>query len=60
MKEENTCSFFIRNIAHTVKCMQDKRLLHYGLSNQQARLLGEIIKLSKKNKVFGRRDFAKA
>ena len=60
MREENTCSFFIRNIAHTVKCMQDKCLLHYGLSNQQARLLGEIIRLSKKNKVFGRRDFAQA
>lgn len=60
MREENTCSFFIRNIAHTVKCMQDKCLIHYGLSNQQARLLGEIIRLSKKNKIFGRRDLARS
>lgn len=56
MKEENTCSFFIRNIAHTVKCMQDKCLVHYGLTNQQARLLGEITRLSRKNKVFGRKE----
>lgn len=56
MKENNSCSYFIRNIAHTIKCMQDKCLLHYGLTNQQARLLGEITKLSKNKKTFGRRE----
>ena len=59
MKEENSCSYFIRNIAHTIKCMQDKCLVHYGLTNQQARLLGEITRLSGKKKVFGRRDLEK-
>ena len=59
MKEENSCSYFIRNIAHTIKCMQDKCLVHYGLTNQQARLLGEITRLSGKKKIFGRRDLEK-
>ncbi len=56
MNEEKTCSYFIRNIAHTIKCLQDKCLVHYGLTNQQARLLGEIIKLSRTKKVFGRKE----
>ena len=56
MNEEKTCSYFIRNIAHTIKCLQDKCLIHYGLTNQQARLLGEIIKLSGTKKVFGRKE----
>ncbi len=56
MNEEKTCSYFIRNIAHTIKCLQDKCLVHYGLTNQQARLLGEIIKLSGTKKVFGRKE----
>ena len=60
MKEEKSCSYFIRNIAHTVTCMQDKCLVHYGLTNQQARLLKEIINLSRKKKIFGRRDFEKS
>ena len=56
MNEEKTCNYFIRNIAHTIKCLQDKCLVHYGLTNQQARLLGEIIKLSRTKKVFGRKE----
>ncbi len=56
MKEEKTCSYYIRNIAHTIKYLQDKCLIHYDLTNQQARLLGEIIKLSKTKKVFGRKE----
>lgn len=60
MVNEKSCSYYIRNIAHTVTYMQDKCLVHYGLTNQQARLLKEIVKLSKKKKVFGRRDFEKS
>lgn len=60
MGTEKNCSYYIRNIAHTIMCMQDKCLLHYGLTNQQARLLKEIVNLSKKKKVFGRRDFEKS
>ena len=60
MKEKTSCSYYIRNIAHIIMCMQDKYLTHYGLTNQQARLLGEITHLAKKKKVFGRRDLEKA
>lgn len=60
MKKENTCSYYIRNIAHTIMCMQDKCLVHYGLTNQQARLLGEIISLNKKKKMFGRKELEQA
>ena len=60
MNEEKTCSYFIRNIAHKIKYLQDKCLIHYGLTNQQARLLGEIIKLSKTKKIFGRKELEKS
>ena len=60
MSVDKNCSYYIRHLAHTITCMQDKCLVHYGLTNQQARLLKEIINLSKKKKVFGRRDFAKS
>lgn len=60
MTKEKNCSYLIRHIAHTITCMQDKCLIHYGLSNQQARLLGEITRLTKKNKVFGRKDLEKS
>ena len=60
MSVDKNCSYYIRHLAHTIMCMQDKCLVHYGLTNQQARLLKEIINLSKKKKVFGRRDFAKS
>ena len=60
MNERESCSYYIRNIAHTVTCMQDKCLNHYGLTNQQAWLLKEIVKLSKKKKIYGRKEFEKS
>jgi len=58
--KKDSCSFYIRNIAHTVMCMQDRYLQHFEMSNQQARLLYEIIRLSRGKKVFGRRELSEA
>ncbi len=55
-REKDTFSYLIRTISHSIQCMQDKCLLHYGLTNQQARLIGEIYELSKKKKIFGRKE----
>lgn len=38
-KEQTSCSYYIRNIAHLMANMQDRCLSSYGLSNQQARIL---------------------
>jgi len=59
-REKDTFSYLIRTIGHMVQCMQDKCLVHYGLTNQQARLIGEIYELSKKKKVFGRKELEQA
>ncbi len=42
--EQTSCSYFIRNIAHLMANMQDRCLTHYGLSNQQARIIMYLAK----------------
>lgn len=59
-REKDTFSYLLRSVSHKVQCMQDKCLVHFGLTNQQARLIGEIYELSKKEKPFGRKELEKA
>ncbi len=41
-RRENIYEFYLRNIVHTMKQIQDEKLIPYDITNQQARLLGDI------------------
>jgi MarR family transcriptional regulator, repressor for mepA len=40
--EDRIYEFYLRNIVHAIKELQDSKLVPYDITNQQARLLGDI------------------
>jgi MarR family transcriptional regulator, repressor for mepA len=41
-REDRIYEFYLRNIVHAIKELQDSKLVPYDITNQQARLLGDI------------------
>jgi MarR family transcriptional repressor of mepA len=50
------CDLYIRNIARTVNYKQDEELKPYGITNQQASLLGAIHRFLELEKDIARKD----
>lgn len=58
--EDRIYSFYLRIIVHTMKMIQDEQLIPYNLTNQQARLLGDINEMLEDGKDISRNDLEKA
>lgn len=41
-RSDYVCQFYLRSIVHNIKLIMDERLVPYGITNQQARLVGHI------------------
>ena len=55
-REDRIYEFYLRNIVHAVKELQDSKLIPYDITNQQARLLGDIDRQLKQEKKFCQKD----
>lgn len=55
-REDRIYEFYLRNIVHAIKELQDSKLIPYDITNQQARLLGDIDRQLKQEKKFCQKD----
>jgi MarR family transcriptional regulator, repressor for mepA len=55
-REDRIYEFYLRNIVHAIKELQDSKLIPYDITNQQARLLGDIDGQLKQEKKFCQKD----
>lgn len=55
-QEARIYEFYLRNIVHAIKQLQDSKLTPYNITNQQARLLGDIHEQLKEEKQFCQKD----
>lgn len=55
-EEDSIYEFYLRNIVHEIKQLQDSKLIPYDITNQQARLLGDIHEQLKKESQFCQKD----
>jgi MarR family transcriptional regulator, repressor for mepA len=55
-REDRIYEFYLRNIVHAIKQLQDSKLIPYDITNQQARLLGDINIQLKQEKKFCQKD----
>lgn len=51
--------FYLRSIVHAMKQMLDNKLLPYDITNQQARLLGDLDNQLKRNEEIVQKDLAR-
>lgn len=54
--EDGIYEFYLRNIVHAIKQLQDSKLTPYNITNQQARLLGDIQEQLEEEKQFCQKD----
>lgn len=55
-REDRIYEFYLRNIVHAIKQLQDSKLTPYNITNQQARLLGDIYEQLQKEKQLCQKD----
>lgn len=58
--ENGIYSFYLRHIVHFMKRRQDEQLIPYNLTNQQARLLGDINEMLEAGHDISRHDLEEA
>lgn len=59
-KEDRIYEFYLRNIVHSIKNLLDSKLIPYNITNQQARLLGDIAEQLKQEKRICQKDLESA